>query len=228
MNQQLPLPFKRHDDFSFNNFSSDENQIIIETLQQLSEPFIFLWGDKSVGKTHLLQAACQLATQQGKTATYLHLRELHKLPPEILEGMENLDLICIDDLDSIYGKEDWEEGLFNLFNQIQQAGGHLVISALESPKQSNIKLKDLKSRLSSGLALNVQPLSDENTARVLQLRAKKLGLELNKDAANYLITRFPRDLHTLWGLLDKLDKASLAAQRKLTIPFLKSTLHTAL
>jgi len=228
MNLQLPLPFKRHDDFNFNNFFADENQIIIETLQQLSEPFVFLWGDKSVGKTHLLQAACQLATQQGKTATYLHLRELHKLPPEILEGMENLDLICIDDLDSIYGKEDWEEGLFNLFNQLQQAGGRLVISAVESPKQSSIKLKDLKSRLSSGLALNVQPLSDENTLRVLQLRAKKLGLELNNDAANYLITRFPRDLHTLWGLLEQLDKASLAAQRKLTIPFLKSTLHTAL
>jgi len=228
MNLQLPLPFKRHDDFNFNNFFADENQIIIETLQQLSEPFVFLWGDKSVGKTHLLQAACQLATQQGKTATYLHLRELHKLPPEILEGMENLDLICIDDLDSIYGKEDWEEGLFNLFNQLQQAGGRLVISAVESPKQSSIKLKDLKSRLSSGLALNVQPLSDENTLRVLQLRAKKLGLELNNDAANYLITRFPRDLHTLWGLLEQLDKASLAAQRKLTIPFLKSTLHTVL
>ncbi|ORU94166.1 MAG: DnaA regulatory inactivator Hda [Cycloclasticus sp. symbiont of Bathymodiolus heckerae] len=228
MHPQIPLPFKLQDDFNFNNFTVGENPLIIKTLQVLNEPFVFLWGENSVGKTHLLQAACQLKTQQGETASYLPLRDLHTLPPAILEGMSSLNLVCIDDIDAIGGKANWEEALFNLFNQIKEAGGRLIISASNTPEESNLALKDLTSRLNSGLCLHLLPLDDANTISVLQDRAKKLGLELNQDTANYLITRFPRDLHTLWQLLDQLDKASLAAQRKLTIPFLKTTLQGTL
>ncbi len=226
MHPQIPLPFQLQDDFNFNNFTTGENPLVVETLQSLNEPFVFLWGEKSVGKTHLLQAACQLKTQYGGTASYLPLRELFTLSPEILEGMSHLDLVCIDDVETIAGKATWEEALFNLFNQIKQAGGRLIISASNTPQQSEVTLKDLSSRLNSGLCLHLLPLNDDNTIQVLRARAKKLGLELNQDTANYLITRFPRDLHTLWKLLDQLDKESLAAQRKLTIPFLKKTLHS--
>jgi len=114
--------------------------------------------------------------------------------------------------------------LFNLFNQIKQANGRLVVSASFSPQQANIILNDLKSRLNSGLPLNLTTLNDEDTIKVLQTRAQQLGLELNHETARYLMTHFPRDINTLWGLLEQLDQASLAAQRKLTIPFLKTTL----
>ena len=228
MYPQLPLPFTLQEDFNFENFIAHENQLVIESLKNPNEPFIFLWGTLGTGKTHLLQSACQHQTQLGGTASYLPSKELISTSPQLLDGLANLDLICIDDVDSLYEKADWEEALFNLFNQIKQVGGRLIVSSTVSPQHSKITLNDLKSRLNSGLPINLSTLSDESTLQALQARAQKLGLELNREAANYLMTRFPRDLHTLWGLLNQLDQASLVAQRKLTIPFLKATLSSSL
>jgi len=228
MHPQIPLPFKLQEDFNFDNFIAEENKLIIDSLQASSEPFIFLWGESGTGKTHLLQAACQYQNQLDKTASYLPLNELMAFSPDMLDGMENVDLVCLDNIEAIYGNSEWEESIFNLFNRIKQLQGRLIISSASSPQQPNVTLNDLKSRLNSGLPLNLQALSDESTIKALQARAQKLGMELSHDAANYLITRFPRDLSSLWALLDKLDRASLSAQRKLTIPFLKSTLSDTL
>ncbi|HIL92182.1 MAG TPA: DnaA regulatory inactivator Hda [Cycloclasticus sp.] len=224
MHPQLPLPFNLQDNFTFNNFISSENQLIISALKNAEEPFVFLWGDSGTGKTHLLQALCQEQTEHGKTAVYLPLKELIIMSAQLLDGMDKLDLVCLDDIELISEKSDWEEAVFNLFNQVKHAGGRLIVSSKSSPQHATIRLNDLKSRLNSGLPLNLAPLSDANTILALQTQARKLGLELNQDTANYLITHFPRDLSSLWEILNALDKASLSAQRKLTVPFLKTTL----
>lgn len=224
MHPQLPLPFKLQDVFNFENFIASDNEIVVQALKNPNEPFIYLWGEAGTGKTHLLQSACQHQTEQAGTACYLAAKEIATNPPSILEGLANLNLVCLDDIDTFFGQATWEEALFNLFNQIKQANGRLVVSASFSPQQANIILNDLKSRLNSGLPLNLTTLNDEDTIKVLQTRAQQLGLELNHETARYLMTRFPRDINTLRGLLEQLDQASLAAQRKLTIPFLKTTL----
>jgi len=224
MLHQLPLPFKLQASFTFENFIPSDNQLVVDALSDPSEPFIFLWGSQGSGKTHLLQACCLSQAQLGKTASYLPLKELLDLSPAILEGMAGVDLVCIDDIELAFGSADWEEALFNLFNQIRQAQGRLIVASNASPQHAQIGLNDLKSRLSSGLPLDLKPLSDSSTISALQVRAQQLGLELNHDVANYLITHFPRDLPNLWRIIDELDHASLSAQRKLTIPFLKSAL----
>tara|TARA_R110002096_G_scaffold379_5_gene2306 strand:- start:2361 stop:3047 length:687 start_codon:yes stop_codon:yes gene_type:complete len=224
MLHQLPLPFKLQASFTFENFIPSDNQLVVDALSDPSEPFIFLWGSQGSGKTHLLQACCLSQAQLGKTASYLPLKELLDLSPAILEGMAGVDLVCIDDIELAFGSADWEEALFNLFNQIRQAQGRLIVASNASPQHTHIGLNDLKSRLSSGLPLDLKPLSDSSTISALQVRAQQLGLELNHDVANYLITHFPRDLPNLWRIIDELDHASLSAQRKLTIPFLKSAL----
>jgi len=226
MQDQIPLPLKLQEDFSFDHFIADENALIIESLKNPSEPFIFLWGDAGTGKTQLLQATCQYQTQLGKTAAYLPLQELQVFSPQILDGMGNIDLICLEDIELVCGNTQWEEALFNLFNQLRLTEGRLVISSNTSPQQSNVRLNDLKSRLCSGLPLNLKPLSDEGTVKALQAHADKQGLELTHDMAKYLINHYPRDLPSLWSLLDTLNQASLIAKRKLSIPFIKSTLKT--
>ncbi len=225
MQDQIPLPLKLQEDFSFEHFIADENALIIESLKNASEPFIFLWGDAGTGKTQLLQATCQYQTQLGKTAAYLPLQELQVFSPQILDGMGNIDLICLEDIELVCGNTQWEEALFNLFNQLRLTGGRLVISSNTSPQQSNVRLNDLKSRLCSGLPLNLKPLSDEGTIKALQAHADKLGLELKHDMAKYLVNHYARDLPNLWSLLDTLNQASLIAKRKLSIPFIKNTLN---
>ncbi len=225
MLQQIPLPLKPLEDFNFNSFIADENLLLVDSLKANTEPFIFLWGEKGSGKTKLLQASCQFQTEQGKTAAYLPLQELQRFSPEILHGMENIDLVCIDDIELVLGQTNWEEGLFNLFNQLRQAKGRLVVSAPISPQHSSAKLNDLKSRLTSGLSLKLVPLTDESTLKAIQLHAKQQGLDLNTDCAKYLLTHFPRDLPSLLRLLDTLGQANLVEQRKISIPFIKRVIR---
>ncbi|PCI21668.1 MAG: DnaA regulatory inactivator Hda [Piscirickettsiaceae bacterium] len=224
MHPQIPLPLQLHDDYNFDNFIAGNNSLILRSLQTLDDTFIFLWGDAGTGKTHLLQAACQHASTLNKTTSYLPLQDLLDFSPNILDGMESVNLICIDDIDAINGNATWEEGIFNLFNNLKQQGGQLIVSSKTSPQYLPLALSDLKSRLCSCLPLNIYPLDNESTIKAMQHRAKSLGLVLNSDVAEFILSRFPRDLPTLWRLLQRLNHASLAAQRKLTIPFVKLTL----
>jgi len=223
MHAQLPLPFRLRETYTFDNFIEGDNALLINSLKQADEAFIFLWGEAGTGKTHLLQAACQYATAVGKTASYLPLNELYQAPPEIIDGLGQLDLICIDDIENISTEKPWEEALFNLFNQLKLHGGQLVISGQSAPKKLAIQLADLHSRLNSGLALNILPLDETATLLAINKRAEQHGFILTEEVAHYLLTRFPRDLPSLWKLLDQLDHATLSAQKKLTVPFLKKT-----
>jgi DnaA family protein len=224
MHPQIPLPLKLRDDFSFSNFIEDENGLICQSLKNTSESFIFLAGGNASGKTHLLQAACQYATQQNLTASYLPLAELYPCSSELLSGMQHIGLICIDDIEKACGDSKWEAALFDLFNQLKQQGGRLIISASTAANYLPIQLNDLKSRLTSGLPLNINPLNDGAIKQALTLRAQQFGLELNREVCQYLLTRYPRNLAFLLALLEELDQATLAAQKKLTVPFLKQHL----
>ncbi|MOA50116.1 DnaA regulatory inactivator Hda [compost metagenome] len=84
-----------------------------------------------------------------------------------------------------------------------------------------MKLPDLKSRLTLALVFQLHALSDEDKLRALQLRASRRGLHLTDEVGRFILTRGPRSMNLLFDLLDILDQASLQAQRKLTIPFLK-------
>ena len=88
-----------------------------------------------------------------------------------------------------------------------------------------IKLADLQSRLSLALVFQLHDLSDEDKLRALQLRASRRGLQLSDEAGRYILTRGERTMSKLFAHLECLDQASLQAQRKLTIPFIKATLN---
>ena len=87
-----------------------------------------------------------------------------------------------------------------------------------------MSLEDLRSRFSWVVVYQVQSLNDDDKIAVLQMRAKRRGLSLNKDVAQYLLVHLPRNMKDLIAVLEKLDVASLAAQRSLTIPFVKQVL----
>lgn len=222
--QQIPLNLQLRAEASFDNFVSVGNEPLLHTLCELTEPYVYLWGDEACGKTHLLQALCHQAYQQDKTAAYIPLRDGDISEPEILSGLENLDLVCIDDLDIIAGQDKWETALFNLFNLIRDRGGRLLISARFAPNKIQVQLADLVSRLNWGVVFQIAGLQDQDKIGVLQLRAEQLGLELSTEVAEYLLKRSPRDMANLFSLLGKLDTASLTEQRRLTIPFVRQYL----
>ncbi len=228
--QQLALSLHLQDDATLASFYEGQNGTLMAALKAFlgSEPvehYLYLWGEEGVGRTHLLQAACQARVSEGLSACYIPLQEsLGHDPKVLLEGLESLSLICVDDLEMLAGHTDWEEAFFHYFNRARASGTQLLLAGASAPRHLAIQLKDLKSRLAWGLIFQVHGLNDEEKLMALQLRAKARGLVLADDVGRFLLRRWSRDMSTLYGTLAQLDQASLSAQRRLTIPFIKAVL----
>ncbi|KXJ52784.1 DnaA regulatory inactivator Hda [Neptuniibacter pectenicola] len=222
---QIPLSVGLRDDARFENFYAQGNELLCASLKATAhsegEQFIYIWGNEGVGCTHLLQAVCHEADPAGRTAAYLPLDELKHLGGGILEGMEFLDLVCLDSVDVVVGDTQWEEALFHFFNRIREQGNTLIIAAGAAPRYLGVKLPDLASRLSWGIVFQVQALDDDTKIKAIQMRATARGLEFSDDVARYLLHHASRNMNDLALLLDTLDQASLSAKRKVTIPFIK-------
>ncbi|HWR86913.1 MAG TPA: DnaA regulatory inactivator Hda, partial [Acidiferrobacterales bacterium] len=229
--EQLILNLRLRDASSFENYFAARNREAVERLQysvrSLSSvphapaSWLYLWGEPGTGKTHLLEAACRAAQEQGQAPLYVPLADKADFATALLEDVEQVPLVCVDDVDAIAGDATWEAALFALYEHLRAHGGMLILAARSSPAAIGLKLADLATRLAAGLVYQLQPLSDAEKIAALRLRAQRRGLEMTEEVANYLLTRFPRDMHSLFALLDKLDTATLAAQRRLTIPFLR-------
>jgi len=225
---QLPLSFKLKDDATFANFYPGKNVAALSCLWSVSkgqgEQFVYLSGFSGVGKTHLLQAVCHATLSYGVSSLYLPLKESTLIETEYLlglENLENLDVICLDDLDKVAGCFKEEEALFHLYNRIRENGGTLLVASKIYPIQSEFQLPDLTSRLGCGVMNRIFSLNDEEKLAALQLRAQVRGLSLDETVGGFLLRRCPRDMLKLFSALEKLDKAALANQRRLTIPFVK-------
>jgi len=227
MQPQLPLGLVIPERVNLESFSPGGNTIVLDALARLSDgqlSQLYLWGNSGTGKTHLLQAICQRVAEQGKTVAYLPLQEMLNYSVDVFSGLDAMHLVCIDDLDSVAGHADWQEALFNLYNRIREHGNRILFAARNLPAATGIGLPDLVSRLGWGETYAVQELPDADKLQVLQTRANGQGLELPDETAGYLIRRYPRDMVSLMALIEKLDRASLAASRRLTVPFVKEAL----
>ncbi|MBS1211810.1 MAG: hda [Proteobacteria bacterium] len=232
MPEQLPLPFAFNAEQGFEQFHAGGNEETVAHLRRAArgaeELLIYVWGGESMGKSHLLQACCQEAYRSGQTVSYLPLRTLLGYGSEVLDGLEHQDLVCLDDIDVLMGKVEWEHALFRLFNRLRDAKHRLIVSATVPPAEMAVDLPDLKTRLGWGLTLMLRPLSDEDRLAALSLQARSLGLDLPPPVGRFLLAHYRRDLASLRQLLEHLDRASLAAKRKLTVPFLKTYLEETL
>ena len=226
---QLSLPLYLPDDETFASFYSGENSSLLAALQgalqQEHGTYIYFWSREGGGRSHLLHAACAELSQRGEAVGYVPLDKRAYFVPEVLDGMEQLSLVCIDNIECIAGEEEWEMAIFNLYNRILETGRtRLLITGDRPPRQLNLRLPDLASRLDWGQIYNLQPLGDEDKLLALQLRSKLRGFELPEDVGRFLLKRLDREMRTLFMTLDQLDRASITAQRKLTIPFVKEIL----
>lgn len=226
MRQQLTLGISLGSDLNFDSFQAGGNTAAIAALRAtLASPgFLYLWGERGTGRTHLLHAFCRAAGEQGQAVGLLAGKDHAAAPPALIEGWDGLDAVLVDDLQEFAGKPDWEEALFHLFNRLRDAGGSLVVTAQRSPAALDIQLPDLKSRFGSMLVYQLQALDDDARLAALQAKARQRGMELPEDVGRWLLARYSRDMHDLADTLDRLDRASLEAQRRLTIPFLRDLL----
>mgnify|MGYP001150275515 CR=1 FL=1 len=226
---QLPLSLGLKDSTTFENFLTGANPEALAYLRALSTgaeapPAVYLWGEPGAGKSHLLQALCHAAAAQHQPAFYLPLRAADEFPFEALQGLEQMRVVCLDDIQAICRQLEWSHALIELFERVRSVRGALVVTG-EGPVSELGLLPALSSRLASGLSFHLHRLNPAQCVEALRLRAGRRGMRLPEDSARYLVRQFGGQLERLFATLEDLDRASLAAKRRLTLPFVRSVLN---
>jgi DnaA family protein len=228
LSAQLSLGLELNYTKTLENFYPGSNLELVRAIEALlegeTENFIYIFGPEGLGKSHLLQAACHEAKRLCVSSIYFSLAEVCQHPEAALENLEELSLVCLDDLDAIVGNRAWEEKLFHLFNAMRSRGSHLVVAAKRPARELNFALEDLKSRLGWGLTFKIHSPTDKDIAGAFLARAQMHGLIVPSDVIEFLMNRLPRSIQGMMNIFDQLNKASMVEQRKLTVPFVKQVL----
>ncbi|MGN6728287.1 MAG: DnaA regulatory inactivator Hda [Rhodanobacteraceae bacterium] len=229
--RQLPLGLRWPSRQRLDTYLAGANAVALESVRAAvlghSNAWLFLQGARGSGKTHLLIGACRLALENGRNARYLPLGSLAESRAEAIAsfGAEQGELLAIDDVQAIAGDQGAERALFDLYNRARESRAILLFTASASPDQLGVQLPDLVSRLSACTQMGLQALDEAGRREVLRARAQQRGLEIDDAVLDWLFARQPRDLAALMDLFERLDHAALAAQRRITIPFLRQMLR---
>jgi DnaA family protein len=229
VSQQLALNIRLREGATFTAYYPGPNEAAVNAIEALADEHsniqqAYLWGATATGKSHLLQAVCHRMSQLGRSCIYVPLAQFNAADAGALEDLWYIWGVCIDDVDAIAGRPAWERALFNLINDVRGARHRLVLASKGNPVGMTLTLPDLQSRLLWGPVFHLKALDDEAKLAALKARARQCGLALKSEAARFLLNNCRRDLGSLLAALSRLDEASLAAQRRVTIPFIKSVL----
>ena len=238
--QQVPLPFRVDNQATFDNYWGEADALLIDQLQRLavgadpagialSPPWVYLAAEAKRGVSHLLQASCAMAQAHNHHANYLNLAELlrayHTAPDGVFAGFERPGLLCLDDIDALRSRHDWQEQLFYLLERIKQSGSvRLLVGGHAVAAELDFDLADLSSRLKLASGFQLAELSDQQKQQLLIFKAHRLGLVLSEEVSQFLLLRCSRNVGDLLAILQRLDRAAMIDKRKLTIPWVKSVL----
>jgi DnaA family protein len=222
---QLPLALSLKAHAAFASFVAGPNGGAVEHVRAVARgeraESVWLFGPRRSGKTHLLTAACREAGERDWRAIYLALDS--GADPGVLAELDALDLIALDDVERVAGLAVWEAALFSIFDSRLQRGG-LVVAGSAPPRECGFELADLVSRAGSMAIYRLDFLDDEDLKAAVLGHARQRGLTLGAAAAGYLLQRVSRDLGELTAWLDRIDRHSLAEQRRITIPLLREVI----
>lgn len=226
---QIPLQLEPRRPDRFEDFVAGPNAIVLSAVTQLlDEPggSLYLSGPDGSGKSHLLNALCHAARERGMAAFYIALKRLPEEAAASLEGLRVLDLVCVDDLDSVAGNPVWEKALFACFNEVRAASGRLLVSSGQPLAALDFCLPDLASRLAWGVSLKLRLPDDVEKLEILEQRARALRIEVPEDVRNYLLKHGKRDMASLLHTLERLKDAAFSSKRKITVPLAREILKS--
>ncbi len=225
--KQFVLDIERPHEQQLDNFVVGANAELLDSLTSAQQEFRGYWifGPVSSGRSHLLRGSCLAATREACYVGCADYGDNHAgLLAALAYAGEHGDLVAIDDVGAAVGRRDTEERLMQIYQRLLGSAGRLLVAHTHPASTLSFSLPDLASRLASLEHHQIQPLDDEEKAELLRKRAQNRGYRLNDAVLDYWLTRGPRDLGALLTDLDRLDKATLAHQRLVTIPLLKQVL----
>lgn len=227
--RQLALDIRLAEHAVFASFHPGPNSLAVSALERMAAgdgaSALWVWGAPGMGKSHLLQAGVAAAHERGQRTAYLPLATLSRIDPGVLDGLGACDLVALDDVGVVAGNVAWERALLRLYEALVPAGRRLLGAGEAPPARLGLALGDLASRLAAGGVFRLEPLAEADCLEALRRRAEWLGCALPEETGRYLLARVDRSVSALCTLLDRLDRAALVAQKRLTIPFVRSVLE---
>ena len=228
--RQLALQIQINERASLNNFFiSKKNNKSIKILKN-----ILLGSDKGVqifiddlgsnGKSYLLQAICNDFSNSNNSSIYIPMQEAINLDPSILEGVSELNLICIDDIDLINKRRDWEIALFNLINECYEKECFLLLSGSINKLEA---IPDLVSRRKKMETLRLEAINDDELFEATKAISKNLKIEISDKNMNYLINNSKRDIKTVFRTLSQLEKESLERKKSIGLNLIKEVIQNS-
>jgi DnaA-homolog protein len=224
--KQLTFPWNKENKSSFDSFYTTKlnKQLLFLLKDEALKDDLLIYGAKDSGKTYLLQALCNQFNNQGKSSFFLPMRQAIELSVDILDSLENIELVCIDGLESLVGNKVWEIGLFNLINRSFNSNNRLIFTSANNIDGMNFELKDLDSRLRKIQSHELHSLADDDIFYALKHIANLRSIELGFKEAQYLLTYANRNISDLVQILESLDQLSMEMKRRITIPLIKEVI----
>ena len=224
--KQLTFPWNKVNKSSMQGFyTSRENDHLVSLLKDgnfLDD--LFIYGTKQSGKTFLLQAMCNSYSSVCKSSLYVPLKKVMNYGVEIFESLENIDLICIDGIEQVISKIEWEKEIFNLINKALISNSRLIFTSSKDLKSLNFLLPDLESRIKKIQSYELYPIDDKDIIDALKYISQFKSINLGDKEAKYLMTYSQRDISNLIQILESLDQLSMEMKRKITIPLIKEVI----
>ena len=228
--RQLALQIQINERASLNNFFvSKNNSKTIQILKNIlldSNNGVQMFIDDlgSNGKSYLLQAICNDFSNSSNSSIYIPMQEAINLDPTILEGVSELNLICIDDVDLINKRGEWEIALFNLINECYEKECFLLLSGSINKLEA---IPDLVSRIKKMETLRLEAINDDELLEATQAISKNLNIEISDKNMNYLINNSKRDIKTIFRTLSQLEKESLERKKSIGLNLIKEVIRSS-
>ena len=228
--RQLALQIQINERASLNNFFvSKNNSKTIQILKNIlldSNNGVQMFIDDlgSNGKSYLLQAICNDFSNSNNSSIYIPMEEAINLDPSILEGVSELNLICIDDVDLINKRREWELALFNLINECYEKDCFLLLSGSVNKLEA---IPDLVTRIKKMETLRLEAINDDELLEATQAISKNLNIEISDKNMNYLINNSKRDIKTIFRTLSQLEKESLERKKSIGLNLIKEVIRSS-
>lgn len=219
---QLGLPLQAEvtyapEDFALSACNRSAHDALL--LREWQNPVFILYGPVASGKTHLAHVWAQQAN-----AIFIPPRSITKESvAEWMAGQVLAGHLVVDGVEQVSD----EPALFHLLNGVREQGGKLLLTSMVAPSHLPVQLADARSRLNAAPAAALQVPDDEALRAVLVKQFSDRQLRVGEDVLHYLLLRMDRSFASARDWVEKIDKASLAMQRRVTVVWLRELMDNA-